>query len=280
MKALTKPLLYLLISAVALYLVFVYIAQLSARQSVVLAVLFAFLLDGAIHATPRPSLKFTPYWIRVYPKWHEILTDFKLIQSPEEWQTTCESSGSVTSREFSVFRDAVWFSVLRLQSESQETLIYLNIYKTFVGAVDIIEDLDPVAITKDDEQFEPLRTQRVRFFANSGSDGYQLGLEVPVWWWDVNRASCPTITSEKKNWMCGTVRIVLATLPYREFDVYWDPLDVADIWDSKFGAKVHKTKDEYRRKFEWVESEPGPDDVPIPWTEINNRYFDVHHKQL
>ena len=58
--------------------------------------------------------------------------------------------------------------------------------------------------------------------------------------------------------------------------VYWDPI----AWDSKFSDRVHKTKDEQRKKFGWVEAEREYEEVPIPWTEISNRYFEIHHKQL
>src|SRR5271167_1969660 len=188
MKALTKPFLYLLISAVVLYLVFIYLAQMSQRQSVVLAILFAFLLDGAIHAAPKPTLKFTPYWLRILPKWREILTDFKLMPSPEEWKAVQESCGSANSREFSVFCDALRFSVLRPLSQTEESLIYLNSYKTFIGEVDLLEDLDPVAAIKEDERLDILRKQKVRLFVKWAIDGYQIGLELPDWWWDKNKA--------------------------------------------------------------------------------------------
>ena len=219
MKALTKPLLYLLISAVALYLVFVYAAQLSPRQSVVLAVLFAFLLDGAIHSAPKPTLKFTPYWIRIFPRWHEILTDFRLVQSSEDWKTVQEACGSANSRDFSVFRDALWFSVLRPLSQTEDTLIYLNSYKTFISEVDLLEDLDPVGAVKEDERLDSLRKQKVRLFVKWAMDGYQLGLELPDWWWEKNKGSCQTAAAEENDYRFGTVRVALAILPYGEFGV-------------------------------------------------------------
>jgi hypothetical protein len=96
MSAVAKIILRLLIAAAILYLEFVYVAELSVRQSVVLAMLFAFLLNGAIHAATKPPLKFKRYWIKIFPKWHEILTDFKLVNTPEAWKVVQDFSGSAS----------------------------------------------------------------------------------------------------------------------------------------------------------------------------------------
>ena len=277
MNILGKALLHLLVYAAVLSLAFVYIAQLSVRQSVVLALLFAFVLDGVIHAAPKPTLRFTPYWVRICPQWHEILTDFKLVQSTDEWLTVQESVNSRERQSFSVFHDALWFSILRLPSQTESSLIYLNSFKTFVGEVNLLEDLDPIAAIKEDEQNEFLRKQKVRFFVKGKLDGYELGLEVPDWWWEKHKASCPPVIAEEKLHMFGMTKIAVAVLPYSEFAVYWDMID----WNSKFIEGVHKNQDDQRKKFHWAASKQD-DDVFLraPWTEIRNKYFEVHHKEV
>ena len=278
MWASAKPVLGLLIYVLIVYLVLSYAAQVPARQSVVLALFFGILFQSVNHAAAKPILRFMPYWVSVVPKWYAILADFKLLQDPGDWPAVRDSSESVERWRFSIFRDALWFSVVHQSADGEQTLIYLNSYKSFTSEVDLMEDLDIISIIDEKEGYHLLRKEKVGFFAKYGGSGYELGLELPDWWWDKNKASCPSVVSEKKEYMFGTVRVVLAVVPYREFDTYWQPVD----WSKGFMDRVNKTQEEHRKKFGWV-VDKGKDalELPIYWpTEINNKYFTVQHREL
>jgi hypothetical protein len=142
------------------------------------------------------------------------------------------------------------------------------------------EDLDAISLIDEKKGSKLLRREKVRFFAKYGGGGYQLGLELPDWWWDKNKnkASCPSVVSETKEYMFGTVRVVLAVVPYREFDTYWQPVS----WSKGFMDRVNKTQEEHRKKFGWVaDKRKDALDLPINWpTEINNKYFTVQHNEV
>jgi hypothetical protein len=277
MWASAKAVLGLLISVVIVYLILNYGAQIPTRQSMVLAVLFGMLFQSANHAAAKPTLRSMPYWVRTIPKWYEIFTDFKLLQNPEDWSTVRASGESVERGQFSVFRDPLWFSVVQRSADGEQTLIYLNSYKSFVSEIDLREDLDIISIIDEKEGYHLLRNEKVRFFAKYGGLGYEIGLELPDWWWDKNKASCPPVVSETKEYSFGTVRVALAVIPYREFDVYWQPVS----WSKDFMDRVDKTQEEHRKKFGWVAETVGEFDVPIDWpTEINNKYFTVQHNDV
>jgi hypothetical protein len=91
------------VKAAALYvgiIVFVYAALtfdgFSARQNFTFAILIVFGLgffawlqsntaNGELRRAARPVWRLTPFRVMVFPRWHEILTDFKLIGETEEW---------------------------------------------------------------------------------------------------------------------------------------------------------------------------------------------------
>src|SRR5215469_1397186 len=89
-----------------LYVVLRYIGGFSSRQSVVLILLLSSLdyvlelswkcgfsrLKRLFETTEEVKAEFSPYSVWVQPKWFELLLDFKLIDSTEEFQRLREEA--------------------------------------------------------------------------------------------------------------------------------------------------------------------------------------------
>src|SRR5271157_1481466 len=94
-------------------LMLVFIGGLPLRQGVMIGLLMAFLFF--LVSEDRRVCRFVPYWVRVTPDWCQILTDYKLISSPEEWRTIQESATS--SAGYNMLRDGVLFTVVQQDGE-------------------------------------------------------------------------------------------------------------------------------------------------------------------
>lgn len=89
--------------------VLVLVGGFSIRGGVVLGLLLALL---AFAMTDKPVARFMPYRIWISPNWYQILTDFNLIGSLDEWRSIQDSVGSSTDH-YSVLRDGVQFTVVQ-----------------------------------------------------------------------------------------------------------------------------------------------------------------------
>lgn len=133
-------------AAVVSYLLLAYVAGFSVRQSIVLALLMAWLV-GAIAeiaeiARPARRKRFSPYYVRVDPNWYDLLLDFKLISKPEEWHTLRESFETLPSTEYRVLRSGFCFTIVNQSEDFERTLIYANHHQVFVSEVDFQAELD------------------------------------------------------------------------------------------------------------------------------------------
>jgi len=127
--------LYLLVIGVY-YAILAYIGDFSARQSIVLAFLLSSLSSGLEKAAAKPVKRFTPYSIRVSPKWFELLTDFKLINKPEEWDEIEASFKDTPALEYRILRDGIFLTIVQQSEDFERTLIYWNNHRCFVSDVD------------------------------------------------------------------------------------------------------------------------------------------------
>jgi hypothetical protein len=74
-------------------------------------------------ALPQEDPPLTPYWVGISPKWCQILSDYKLISGPEEWQGVLELAKGLP--DYRVLRDGVLFTVIQRQ------LVYWNQHQGF-----------------------------------------------------------------------------------------------------------------------------------------------------
>ena len=106
----------------------------------------------------------------------------------------------------------------------------------------------------------------------NGRDGYSLGIIVPMEWWKEAKGTCPAPLEESSYHENG-VRLVLANLPYCEFDLYCEPSTIELEWVDRVNAR----RDAQRSKFGWKKrefEELGFPDI------IEHKYFTVEHEHI
>jgi hypothetical protein len=204
------------------YLVLVYAAEFTNRQSIVLALLITLLARETerVGKWRKPFSRFQPYYVAVSPRWGEILTEFKMIDSPEELEVLLRSPGDRTARDYQVLLDGIFFTVTHESRDLKRTLIYRNDHRSFRSKVEIHEGMAPLTVKNMDKH--SLRDHWTpEFFMVRGLDGYDLGIRVPEAWWAAMKSSCPRPAREHFDHLCGQVDLTLAVVPWREFDLQW-----------------------------------------------------------
>ena len=73
------------------------------------------------------------------------------------------------------------------------------------------------------------------------------------------------------NYLCGTTRLVIATLPYSEFGVYYDvPVDRMKEWEQ--------VRDKQLEAREWKRKVERNSEIRDPWSRVEHKYFAVAHR--
>jgi hypothetical protein len=277
----TRILIDLVIAGV-LFVAFFDIGDFSMKQSLVLTLL-SIALYWAIEGTSHKSnLKFNPYWLSVSPNWVKILTDYKLIKSPEEWYAIENSFQSKPFDDYDVLRHGIVLTILQQSQLYDQFLVYSDYHHSFKSRIDYVEDMKGVRIQHDKDRLFLGKESSVRFFVKFGGDGLNIGLCVPDWWWAKVKDSCPKPIRTENDHPTGQVLLFLGILSFRDFDLYWWPPE----YDAKFYEKtvpaITKLRDEFRDKFKWKEI-PHPDvpELAIDWPDsIENEYIKVEHREI
>jgi hypothetical protein len=272
-------------------LIFLSIGGFSLRQSAVLGPSMAFVVFVIvfIHEQTRPRNRFIPYYVRVVPNWYQILEDFKLVSTPEEWKSIRESVKQLSLAQHHVFRDGLFFAVLQASQDLRHCLIFWSRANTFSGKVDFQWDMNPVQVGREDEDSKELiqqgllsSSQEIHFFMKPGKEGYDLGLSVPDSWWRRLKGSCPSPEEEEIDQATGYVKLVLARISQREWDLYWEP----EVWDSKYFFKtvpqIKTRREEFRQKFGWkTVMHPDIPELKIRWPEeMEHKYLRMEHRAI
>ena len=272
-----------LFTAGVFYLVLAYIAVFSIRQSIVLALLMASLAGGIENAAAKPTRRFSPYYVRVYPNWYDLLIDFKLIDKPEEWHAIQKSFEGLPTTEYRVLRNGVCFTVVHQSEDFERTLIYSDNHRVFVSEIDFEEDAEPIRIERTNRFGEP-NSCDVRLLMKSSGDGYNLGIRVPGRWWDQVKTSCPKPKGEIADSPTGQIDLILATISNREFDLYWEPIEWNSTFYDKTAKQIRARRDEQRQKLGWKTIEHDSDlgvELGIDFPEsIEHKYFNVEHRGI
>jgi hypothetical protein len=267
---------YFILAWVVLYVV----ARFPLLQSMVLAVLIAELGREIRRRTRKPARRFSPYYVRVVGKWHELLTDFHLTDKREEWHLIRRSIEEMPFTDYRVLLNGICFTVVNQSEDFERTLVYSNDRRSFASDVDFEEPMITIerehGILADDPLF---RRDDVLLFVKSGWDGYNLGIIVPDWWWGEVKASCPKPMEESKDSSTGRVELILATISYREFDCYWQPAERGSAFYFKTEKQIRDRTDGQRNKFGWMKVERP--DIPGIWdVSIEHKYFTVEHRAI
>lgn len=254
----------------------------SIRQGIVLGLLMALLVIPIGKGKP---MHFTPYFVRVSPKWWEILSDFKLVNSPEEWRSIVESVDQ--SPAYHPLRDGILFSVVQQSEDAERILVYSHDHKGFLSEIRFREDIDPIKIRREDPaKFAGFSEhERVFVFWRPSGGGYALELYLPAWWWAKTKKICPVPIEEEEDYATGCVKLVLARLSYREFDLYWEPTKWSNNFYSRTVPQIRLRGDEQRRIHGWTaiqhEKPEFPSFLSNDWPDcIEHKYCDVEHRAI
>jgi hypothetical protein len=259
-----------LLFAAALYACFRFLGTFSSQQSIILALVgwIGYGLYEELNASRRVTNVFTPFRVSIYPNWYTLLFDFKLIRSKDEWDRLCEADSKMSDHDYTVFRHGFAFTVIRPPADDGllPGLTFWDNRKWFLADVELSEP-----IIKTDEKFSlPSEGKEHTFFHHPnwsnlpmfcfkwGTGGYEIGLEVQDDWWErlcksADAGELGKIKQERDH-LCGTTRLIIATLPYSEFGFYYQSVDyngmkkVQEAIDKQLEANGWKRKIERHSK--------------------------------
>jgi hypothetical protein len=245
------------------------------KQVVLLAAFAAYMSVGLFQvatkvAATAPGHKFEPYYVRIIPRWTQILADYTTAKNDEDWLKFVAWCGREEL-------PGAWYSVLR--NDKDGILIYRGSELGFSTAFDWtyeVKKSEWLRGTKREGNPEGF-PDSMDLLVKQKSDVIQLGLNVSSDWWPTFSPHCPAPIETHEEHMFGQVRIVLAQLPLREFDLYWNEVD----YEPKNVDRTWKSVRESRKKHGWEEIE-NHRDVPSslqPIT-IKNKYFEVQHHSI
>lgn len=266
------------VTSVLLCLILFYLADLTLRQSIVLAMVIAWLVVALGNASQKPLARFSPYWARISPNWHQILTDYKVLRNEEEWVALQNTMATLPNTEHSDAVNGFFYTVVQHSPQDNQMLLYLGRYHAFTTEVDFQDYLRPFGL---DRELWPNSLEHIGsigVFMKSGVDaGYNLGIRVQMDWWQRMKSFCPPVLKEDLDHPCGCVNLTLAVLPYREFSMYWDPVE----WKSDYSDKLWVAIKEERNKHQWFEKQESDSEFAYREPkEISHKYFYVRHDSI
>jgi hypothetical protein len=264
-----------------LFLCFRYLADFSPMQSAVLAMTLSIgvgvggELYESLKAAGRSEQRLYPYSVLVEPKLHYLLLDYKLIKDAEEFRQCWEKG----------LKDVllIHFTVLQPQHDVDlPGLIYWGSRKSFVTQVDFEEPVEVVKFEQANSFIKDLGFPpcELTWFLRLGRDGYELGLNVPTEWWERIRATSEigelAKTKAEADGMTDNTRLVVANLPWQEFDMYYDKGE----FDLKRRQKQKELADKQLSKYGWKRKDRSDAEVADPWYRLEHRYFTVQHRSI
>jgi hypothetical protein len=241
------------------YAVMFYVAHFTEIQSLVLAAVALFAVDGyriAMKVAGKVQPEFEPFWISIEPNWYDICNDYGLAAG-EKWKELQEKCKGASG--FSVLRNGLNFTMLT------NKLFFSNDHKYFFGELDLkirIEELRPDANMF---SFAP------QFYVKRTIAGEKK--KVPA-----IEFGLVTQESLKKSFHPAddNANIPLAWLPEIVFFGFQD----YDDWLNNMD-KVAELQKAQLKEFGWTEKERDPEDSWLHWPlEINHKYFHVRYRGI
>ncbi len=274
-RRLTRHLLWIGLPFVASY----FLADFSLKLSLALSIIFWFLYARTQQTWEYLAVqeRFEPFRVDVAPKWALLLRDYKLVESDEQLDRLFARAEAEPAR-FKVLSYGFSFTVLRPTPGwiDFRGLLHSNTDNQFVGTVDLWSRVEPPPY--DDTQI--LKTGPSAFVKWGIDGGFDLGIEVDDDWW---KQFCETAANKElttiktdSDPLRGTVRLVIATLPYAEFGVY---LGSVEEYSSKRAEREEQERDRILAKFGWVRDRDA-EDLPYGPNEIEHKYFTVWYRAI
>ncbi len=289
-KAIGKALLRGLVFLAALFACFRYLGGFSSQQSAVLTVVawIGYGLYERLNASRTVANVFSPFSVSIYANWYKLLSDFKLINTEDEWHKLCKAANETPEREYTVFRRGFTFTVIKPPADDGllPGLTFWDNRKVFLAEVELSE---PV-IQIEDEFGLPGRGKEHPFFHHPkwsslprfcfkwGAGGYEIGLEVQDDWWEHLRENKEIGELAKikgdRDHLCGTTRLIIATLPYSEFGLYYQNVDYDSLKKIQEGMDKQLEANGWKRKVE------RDSEIRDPWSHVEHKYFTVSHRSI
>jgi len=111
--------------------------------------------------------------------------------------------------------------------------------------------------------------------------GYGLGISVPARWWERVKGSCPAPLHQSSDDLTGYVKLVLATVSCREFELYWQPVERSAEFIANAAKEIRHRRDQHRGRFGWVPEQLNPDsEFTAHFVSIDHKYFNLTHQSI
>ncbi len=165
-----------------------------------------------------------------------------------------------------------------LKSTPYGSLIYWNSRRIFHNDIDLEECIQEVKIAT--PNFRSLGWSP-DVYVKSGLEGYHLGLEVNKDWWEETCAGDQTKRLSKirtdPDFLTGRVRLLIATLPYSEFNIYTDGNAPAPPWHLAWLKK----REEELAQAGWKREEKDAElDLLGAPDCVEHKYFKIEHRSI
>lgn len=213
-KSWVKP----LVLFAVIWAAFHYWLDFSNKQSIVFAFLFGSIYQSLteLGAKTTKTKDFEPYRVRVgVHNWHDLLFKYKLVKSEEEWKQLVDRVKNT-----SPFRRGFSFTVLSKDGDNLPHLLYWNDQKIFLSGLPSFEEPIEELKIKDISGIRWEWSPKLFFGYRPGNQrGYTMGLSVWEEWWDSVKTPDIANTEMYKEHHTGSVYLILATLPYGEFEM-------------------------------------------------------------
>ena len=276
--------------AFALLFVLLRWVDFSVAQSVTLALLLLIGYDlyKTVSAEAKAGGSFTPYQLVVWPKFDELLLDYRLLKDIREAEALHALWEKKDQRLIS-------FTVLQLRPRG-DWLIYSNADHYFRTDMDLEEPIEALAFTSYRNQQEgegiylrdpSLPEDRVSnrcdspsFYFRQRGSFYEVGLKVRDNWWKkvcaANPAEEVSKTKVRTDYMIGEADLMIAKIPDAAFAIF----HVGQA-DSKQVANIWKVMDSELELHGWEREQPDPNaDIRDPWIRIKHKYFRVQYREI
>lgn len=217
------------------------------------------------------SWDFHPFRVVVYPKFNELLHNYRLSSSDSELRKLDDIlKNANTSFQFTVLKPDPGFVDFR-------GLIYCNRQKTFLSEVDFSLWMN-MELGFPNEIFRVASTSLSMKWGTDG--GYDLGLVLDGQLWEQICSEAPhlknsKIAQEMDMYGSKTITVAIATLPYIEFDEYWDafpPRSLPKTFEKQKYRDAKVTENGWNRE-NW--------DYRCPDTHrLEHKYFTVEHRRI
>jgi hypothetical protein len=266
---------------VLLFALFRYLAFFSDRQSLLMAFILVGLYERLSELAKQKQVPFVPYSLFIRPNYHTILIDFGLLKDAKDnWAELWDAIRKLPKKPWNIWETGLSISFVT------PSLKYRPAWNDFMTKVDLYASLEPVVTLREhlDREVNPyIDCPSLQLLP--GNYGYRLILKLPIWYWqklegtDLFRSISKLDVSTDQ--MCGTVEVVIAIIPYQEFDVHFSFYDAGGV--EKY-TKTVQARAEARSRYGWKGQSKqdiyGNETSAEFSNELEHRYCTVWHSDL